>query len=48
MAFVGAEAFAVCAVPRAHDVVFADGEDEVAFLGESDSERVSRLERLLK
>lgn len=35
VAFVGAEALAVGAVPGAHDMVFADGEEEIAFLGES-------------
>jgi len=35
VAFVGAEALAVGAVPGADDMVFADGEEEVAFLGES-------------
>lgn len=34
MALVRAEALAICAVPRAHDVIFADGEEEVAFFGE--------------
>ena len=35
MAFVGAEALAVGTVPGGGNVVFANGEDEVAFLGES-------------
>ena len=35
VAFVGAEALAVGAVPGADDVVFGDGEDEVAFFAES-------------
>ena len=34
MTFVGAETFAVCTIPGADDVIFANGEDEVAFFGE--------------
>lgn len=37
MALVGAEALAVGRVPGADDVVFADGEEEVALFAESNS-----------
>ena len=33
VALVGAEAFAICAVPSADGVIFRDGEDEVALFG---------------
>ena len=33
VALVGAEALAICAVPRADGVIFRDGEDEVALFG---------------
>lgn len=35
VALVCAEALAICAVPRADGVILADGEEEIAFLGES-------------
>lgn len=46
MAFVGAEALAVGAVPRAGDVVFGDGEDQVAFFRESTGMLASSLHDL--
>lgn len=43
MSLVRAKSLAVRAVPCANDVVLANGEDEIAFLGESAGSNVSSV-----